>query len=162
MTVALVPREPPPRSVKSHRERPHRDPQRLGGLGTSQPIPSDQHQELLIGGPERPQRADRRRRTIVTDSRPHARNLLAADPVTQRRAAMLTPPLVGQHLARNTQQPRQRLRRNIINPPPSDHKHVREDVIRCLPRRAATRVREHCSRVLPIQLLKLLSRHLAE
>ena len=74
---------------------------------------------------------------------------------------MLTTSLVGQHPPRDPQQPRQRLHRNLINPSPCDQEHFSDHVIRGVLSRAATRIREHPSGMLLVQLLKPHSRHLA-
>jgi len=102
------------------------------------------------------------RRNIVTNGRSHPGQLVAADPIPERRSTTLTAPLVSQHPSRHAQQPRERLRRNIINATPGDQEHLGDGVIRGLLRRAATRIREHGSRMLPVQLLKLNSRHLVK
>jgi hypothetical protein len=72
---------------------------------------------------------------------------------------MLATPLIRQHAPRDPQQPRQRLVRHPIKPPPRDQKHLSDDIIASRVSDATTRVREHCTRVLTVELLKPNSRH---
>ena len=53
-----------------------------------------------------------------------------AQPLDQRVPAPRRPPLVSDHPPRATQQPRKRILGNLVQAPPHDHEHVRDDVVR--------------------------------
>jgi hypothetical protein len=63
-------------------------------------------------------------------------------------------PTVRQCASRNTQQPWERLRRNLIQAPPRREKHLRDDIVGLRGPRAPQSERPYRTRVRPIQALK--------
>jgi hypothetical protein len=51
------------------------------------------------------------------------------DPISKRRITRCSAPPIGQNPPRNTQQPRQRIIRNIVQPSPRDDEHIGKDIL---------------------------------
>src|ERR1039458_6724237 len=78
-------------------------------------------------------------------------SLLQRDPATASTA------LVGEHTSRTRQQPRQRVRRHVIQASPGDHEHLADGLLGCGLIYPPKRVGTHGGRVIDEQLLQALT-----
>ena len=122
--------EPPSGSIQTHRHSAPRDPQHRSELLAIQPLPGDQQQQLLISLAQRSKRPQHARVQLNPSFRKRMGQLFGDEPVDERVGSPLPASPVSQHPVRHPQQPRQRVVGHLLQTPPRDQEHVRDQIIR--------------------------------
>jgi hypothetical protein len=138
-----------------HRDRGSGAPERLGGLGGRQSLPSDEFQHLALGRKETiDRRLDRQTRVDHLGRIVRRRNGSAHDAKRQRFGARSRTPFVREDLPRHSEEPRDGRIRNHVESSPRDGERLGDNFLTRVRIAATSRVGEHRVGVLPEQGLE--------
>ncbi len=119
-----------PRAVKSHRQGIARATEHLRGLRGLEPLPRDQQQQLAVALVQLGQRLRKSGIAAIDRDRRGTDGRGGFEPVYKGDIAASTPVLVREHPTGAPQQPRQRIRRHVIQTPPGDREHLARRIVR--------------------------------